>query len=496
MKNRFFSLAQNIAKYSFTLFAILFFVGNFFFSARQFNAINDNAIFFITSPLQILVFFALGLLLLVLYRKQFFNLSSKEMMFIFLIMGFIVGITWILINPQDLMEYDDAYNCYNTALRMSFGDYSWLGFKSYINTYPHNLGLVTYFYLIIKLFGNFSLHAIRIINLVFSLMGYLYLYRTTDVLFKNENVNKLEIVLMFLSMQLIFISFFVYGNAISYSLGIVSVYYLLDYFEDRKALSLVLSGITVTASIAIKNNSLIILVAELIFIFVDFVRESNKKYFLYVPILIATIFVCTTGVVKYYENRVGTNYDNKLPRICWLAYGVNYEENHPGRYFNYLEHYHYQNNFNSEYTKIEAKNFISGVLGEWRMHPDYMVKFYAHKFLNSFANPEYETFAQYSKIEKNVITESIIGGVGNDILYEIWDSTSSYISIGILIYLFMRSKTEFNNLLLGVIVFGGFLFHAVWETKAIYLYQYFMFLIPYGAYGLNELLKRSKKCNI
>ena len=38
-----------------------------------------------------------------------------------------------------------------------------------------------------------------------------------------------------------------------------------------------------------------------------------------------------------------------------------------------------------------------------------------------------------------------------------------------------------------VIVIGGFLFHAFWEVKSIYLYQYFMYLLPYAAYGLVSL---------
>ena len=38
-----------------------------------------------------------------------------------------------------------------------------------------------------------------------------------------------------------------------------------------------------------------------------------------------------------------------------------------------------------------------------------------------------------------------------------------------------------------IIVIGGFLFHTLWEVKAIYLYQYFMYLLPYAAAGLVSL---------
>ena len=41
-----------------------------------------------------------------------------------------------------------------------------------------------------------------------------------------------------------------------------------------------------------------------------------------------------------------------------------------------------------------------------------------------------------------------------------------------------------------IIVIGGFLFHTLWEVKAIYLYQYFMYLLPYAACGLVSLFDK------
>ena len=43
-----------------------------------------------------------------------------------------------------------------------------------------------------------------------------------------------------------------------------------------------------------------------------------------------------------------------------------------------------------------------------------------------------------------------------------------------------------------VIVIGGFLFHTLWEVKAVYLYQYYMYLLPYAAGGLVNILSRNK----
>lgn len=54
-----------------------------------------------------------------------------------------------------------------------------------------------------------------------------------------------------------------------------------------------------------------------------------------------------------------------------------------------------------------------------------------------------------------------------------------------------KNNISFIELLCGVIVFGGFLFHAIWETKAVNLYQYYLLLLPYAAKGLYNI---SAKC--
>ena len=40
---------------------------------------------------------------------------------------------------------------------------------------------------------------------------------------------------------------------------------------------------------------------------------------------------------------------------------------------------------------------------------------------------------------------------------------------------------------LPLIFLGGFTFHLLWETKAIYVLQYFYLLIPYAVYGIYEV---------
>ena len=56
-----------------------------------------------------------------------------------------------------------------------------------------------------------------------------------------------------------------------------------------------------------------------------------------------------------------------------------------------------------------------------------------------------------------------------------------FASIGI--YLNIKDN-DLKKVLIPIIVIGGFLFHILWETKAIYVIQYYFILLPYAAYGL------------
>lgn len=48
----------------------------------------------------------------------------------------------------------------------------------------------------------------------------------------------------------------------------------------------------------------------------------------------------------------------------------------------------------------------------------------------------------------------------------------------------LAKEKENGKVLLPMIFLGGFVFHIVWETKAIYVIQYYFLLIPYMAFGM------------
>jgi hypothetical protein len=63
--------------------------------------------------------------------------------------------------------------------------------------------------------------------------------------------------------------------------------------------------------------------------------------------------------------------------------------------------------------------------------------------------------------------------------------------IGVIIYLLgiLRGrKASSSEMLLLVLIFGGMVFHEFWEGSSRYIMRYYIYYLPFGAYGLKVLL--------
>lgn len=497
MKKIFFKISNNIVKYFFMFFCLLYAFCNIAFSYWINNVGYEKSINIGVDIFSIFFLVCIMLMLYFLIKKNFFNIKEKYLLTSFLIICFLVGMIWIFINDPILRNQEDSFNCFSTALSIYRGSSSSLKQGSYICNYPNNLGLVTYDLLHIYLFGeHYALYSIRIVNLLFVLLGYYSLFQIGKLTFKNNRIfNCILIMLMFGSMQFVFYSFFIYGNCLSYSLSLCSVWLLLKYFDCRKSSNLILSSIAIVFSIFIKMNSLIILIAELIYLLLDFIENRKIIIILFLIISLGGVFVGTNGIQKYWGDKVDVDYNKtKLPTICWVAYGVNYDSRNPGHYTDQFEIFHVENGYEAEYTSIEAKNFINMCVNYFKENPISGASFYLRKFIVSWTNPEYEAFDQYRELNNSKAVLNVLNGKINYFLNYFWNAISSLVSIGLLSYVVLNiKKVELKQMLPSVIVIGGFLFHFIWEVKAIYLYQYYMYLLIYASYGIMLLFNKTKK---
>lgn len=249
-----------------SLFSFLSFIQS---SYMAYTSNNHKMIYKNFFTIRSLVFFVILIVFGILINIFNKRISSKKMLIIELVVFAIIGAIYCLsyaeINPQH-----DSKRIYEAAVALSQGSTSELGGKSHMGQYPNNLGVFSEYYFLIKIFGNnikiFTY--IRFINLLVALIGYLYVFKITDIIYKNNKIN-LYLLLLFLGFNhLILFTPFMYSNVLGYSFAIVSIYYLIYYLKNGKRL--LPSFIFIVLSIVIRKNSLIILIAEII--------DSSKCY--------------------------------------------------------------------------------------------------------------------------------------------------------------------------------------------------------------------------
>ena len=199
-KDRFFCCSNNIIRLFFALFIILYSISNILFSVHINNLVSNSVTYNFGLDIINIIYLIITILFLVLLiKKNFFKISENKLLIILLAICLITGLFWIFTNDIELRELDDAYNSFRIAKSINKGDYGVLSYRTYISVYPNNIGLVTYDLINIKIFGETgSLYSIRLINLLFVLIGYYCLYRLSKIIFNNNRlINCVLIFLMF-----------------------------------------------------------------------------------------------------------------------------------------------------------------------------------------------------------------------------------------------------------------------------------------------------------
>ena len=97
----------------------------------------------------------------------------------------------------------------------------------------------------------------------------------------------------------------------------------------------------------------------MIFLLLDIISLKRVIPFIISCIMLLGSFAINSSLIKFYETKGETSYDNSLPAIVYIAVGLNYQYDTPGLHFDALNKYHYANDFVTEYTEKEAMWYIN-----------------------------------------------------------------------------------------------------------------------------------------
>lgn len=495
--------------------------------------LNNNIIIFIILLLLIIaILFILfnklsGIEIKYKSKKLMLDKNIKRLIFLVLLVLFaIIQIIWI--NVRDANPNYDQYYVYNTAVEMSQGEWDNLTQKEYLEIYPQQISLASFYALILKIFNTTSIKALQYLNVVANIFIVLGLYLITNIIANKENTkNSIAFFVMAITFTpLIFLSTFIYGDLISLAFVTFAIYFVIKYNKLEKIRYLIISAIFMSLSYFFRMNMLIFFIAICIYLFLELIKyaskvrkksslkenkeiiikndkiKNNKIQIVFKVLLIliyAIISIVPTTIFKsYMQEKLKLDKNGSFPIIGFIDLGISNSTRGPGWYVDSFIDTWKIDGHDTEPMKRRIQNQLTN----FAENPSECFWFYIVKIAsmwneNTFGSIWYNLSFNFGNMSVNEgqATEEQVSNynkVDNFIynnynLFVMYDKIIvMFIYVAVLLFI-LRNKNISNEQILPILIFlGGFLFHIFWEGKSRYVMPYVVMLIPIASIGIKE----------
>lgn len=465
---------------------------------------NDEYTYYIADRpwVHVLSFYLLLIIIYILrtkFRKRRCDDRIKKYAFYILMVAYfscvIVSVLFVSMEPRA-----DQKSVFDTAQAMLYGDYSSFKVDGYVGVYPNQVGIVYLFYWLIKIFP-FGYKTVCVINAVMLVVIYVSMAGIGRILLEKNNKKWLTGIVTMMFFPLTLYVTFIYGNLIGQALSTVAIYYTLLYLNKHNVSSIVVASITAAMSVTIKENFIIPMVGIVIFLFLDFLRTKYKKTVVFICLLIVVTLGLGSVVKIHTENITGEKISKGVPTMAWIVMGMQEGYMAYGWHNQYNENVYRENACNTELTRKQVTDDFKERIDEMLHKPLYTLKFFYQKTLSQWNNPTFEGYwvNDLEKRKKDGIKvkqlsgflATLAGEPGNCYVTFYCNVFQSLVLLGVIFWLVLgRKQIALNQLLLGTIFVGGFLFHLFWEAKCQYVIPYFVLLIPYCVLGYELLMDK------
>ena len=199
------------------------------------------------------------------------------------------------------------------------------------------------------------------------------------------------------------------------------------------------------------------------------------------------------------------------PSVSHIVMGLSESELEDGWYNRYNYDVFAENEYNTEKTKIAATQDLKERLQFFSQNPVYFGKFMLRKFVTQWADSVCISTHNLDLVSRHVdnpgkLKDFIVFGKGSIILRWVMNVFMSVCYLCVLIYLISRimarrisrksenleriSVVSTQEMLLLVLILGGMAFHQFWEGSSRYAMRYYVYWMPYAAWGMNALLEK------
>ncbi len=419
-----------------------------------------------------------------------------------IVAGTISLVFLFLLRPQ---PFADSIAVSKIAEQFLQGDFSALQSAAadgddYMMVYPFQIGFIAFLQLLYSVFGAGNYLALQLFNVIAILFMVRNLYELTGEVFESRETQTYFLWMSMGMLPLYLHVGYVYGELCGWSLAIGSFLLLFRYLRDHKKRHILWAGILLAAAIRIKSNEEIFLVAFVMILMAAALVRKKWSPVLLAVYMVALAVVVGTAVKAGYTKAAGiSEFPKGAPKSSWVAMAMQEDEYAEfGWYNGYNRKNFVDHNYDYEAADQAAKENIRESLNHFLQNPVHAAYLYYKKFESSWDDP---TFQSQITIEwesrhtegLSAAAESILYGTGRKILYWIMNIVH-FIVITLagwrMVLSFRKQEREKQWKMEAYLlpVFGGLLFHMIWETQCRYLIVYYCMLFPVAADGMRQLL--------
>ncbi len=404
---------------------------------------------------------------------------------------------WWVFAAKCIPVGDQASVC-KSAEGFLAGDYSMLtkdSYERYLYIHPHQLGLTALIELVFALFGSGNHIAFQLLNCVGAALCVYSGYRITRLLTADMRAWVYYLLLAAACFPLFFYVTFVYGEIPSLTFSLLAAWCFMEYRKRGGRLWLAACCAACTLACLVRNNSLILLIAFVLILLVTALGERKLRLVLAAVLLVAVFLGGRFCLRTVYEQRSGEKINDGAPMILYVAMGMQKGEGAPGWSNGYILHNYWgESDFDAEASTAMAVRDIGTSMEGFAEDPWYAVRFYAEKFTSQWNDPTYECFAMthINGSARGPVANSMFDGKLHTLMTWFMNEYQSLIFIGVFCWLLLNFwlKKGLEDQTLVITVFGGFLFHMLWEAKGRYILPYFVMMLPMAAVGISQLSAR------
>lgn len=366
--------------------------------------------------------------------------------------------------------------------------------RTYMERYSQQYTLAFIWSILFRILHSTNFVIIEYFNVLGNVITVISIFMISKELSKKYSVNKylaLTLILTFVSIPLL--STFVYGDFSGLGFAMLGTYFIMRYCGEKKWKYIIFSILSMAMSYMLRMNSLIFILAIIIYLFLDLISSKEKaKTILSKIVAIACFIVFTlmpaTLVKNYFITKNGLDKNKNFPKTGYFYMGMTESDYSAGWYtFKYADYaYHDIDNANEKYISLikERLNYLKN-------NPSYTFKFYITKLCSMWTENAHSSIRNKIVLDENnkIVYDGENQGLTNLEVFQVkWQKALMFIIFGCSIIVLVQNRKNLSNelILLLTIFIGGFLFHVIWEAKSRYVIPYIVALMPIAAIEINN----------